>query len=106
MNYRTLSIGIFILAVVGFAIAAYWAGHPSQELRTLHHWGPPQLPTENPYGLKDLFAFDPEHFKMLLSLVVALVALAVIVAKQGASQDKHWAYGAIGTIIGFWLNSH
>lgn len=47
------------------------------------------------------------HVKLLMQVVISLavlyVGLRVILAKSLQQKDKNWAYGAIGTIIGYWL---
>ena len=39
----------------------------------------------------------------VISVIVLCASLFVILSKRYASSDKHWAYTAIGTILGFWL---
>jgi hypothetical protein len=39
----------------------------------------------------------------IISLVLLLAALFMILSSTFTSQDKHWAFGTIGTIVGFWL---
>jgi hypothetical protein len=45
----------------------------------------------------------PLAMKILISVVVLGVALYVILAKRYTPRDKHWAYGAVGLITGYWL---
>jgi hypothetical protein len=42
---------------------------------------------------------------MQFSIAVVLLAasLYVILSKQYDASDTHWAYGTIGTLVGFWL---
>jgi hypothetical protein len=48
-----------------------------------------------------------EKTKLVMSSVVTLLVLLsslyVILAKKYTDADKKWAYGAIGTILGYWL---
>jgi hypothetical protein len=41
--------------------------------------------------------------RLALSAILLAAALFVILTKRYSPQDKHWAYGTIGTIVGFWL---
>jgi hypothetical protein len=40
---------------------------------------------------------------VVLSAVLMAAALYVILAKPWTTQDKYWAYGTLGTLVGFWL---
>ena len=42
----------------------------------------------------------------VVSIVVLIAALFVILSRKYADTDKKWAYGAVGTIVGYWLNAH
>jgi len=44
-----------------------------------------------------------EIIQIGLSLVLLLASLFVILSKLYEPGEKHWAYGIIGTLIGFWL---
>jgi uncharacterized membrane protein len=48
------------------------------------------------------FAIDVV-MKVLVSVVILAVALFVILSKTYDAKAKHWAYGMVGLIIGFWL---
>ncbi|MEJ8858629.1 hypothetical protein WKW79_28930 [Variovorax robiniae] len=39
----------------------------------------------------------------LVNLVVLFAALYVVLASVYGDSEQKWAYGAIGTIVGFWL---
>ena len=51
---------------------------------------------------------DPKQVKligsMIASAVFGLFSMAIILFKKDES-DKKWAYGMLGTIVGFWLPS-
>jgi len=55
--------------------------------------------------LKDIFGSIELKTLIQLFLTVALVgaALYVILSKDFASDEKRWAFGTIGTLIGYWL---
>ena len=42
----------------------------------------------------------------VVSIVVLIAALFVILSGNYADADKKWPYGAVGTIVGYWLNAH
>jgi hypothetical protein len=44
-----------------------------------------------------------QTMQIVLSVVLLLAGLWVILSKQFAPGDKHWWYGMMGTILGFWL---
>lgn len=41
--------------------------------------------------------------QIFISVIVLGAGLWVVLSRRYQPQEKHWAYGAIGTIIGFWL---
>jgi uncharacterized membrane protein len=41
--------------------------------------------------------------KVLVSVVILIAALFVILSRNYDAKTKHWAYGMVGLIIGFWL---
>jgi hypothetical protein len=43
--------------------------------------------------------------QVLLSLLLVTVAIKMIMSLQYDQASKHWAYGVIGTVLGFWLRS-
>ena len=40
-----------------------------------------------------------------VTILVLAASLYIILTKKYADADKKWAYGAIGTILGYWLGS-
>ena len=42
---------------------------------------------------------------VLISIVVLGCALYMILSKRYGGEAEKWAFGSVGTIIGFWLNS-
>jgi hypothetical protein len=55
-----------------------------------------------PWGLM-LLLNVPLAMEILISVVVLVAALYVILSKRYTPTDKHWAYGTVGLIVGFWL---
>ena len=43
--------------------------------------------------------------KVLLSLLMADAALFVVLSKRYTPQAKHWGYGMLGTLLGWWLKT-
>jgi hypothetical protein len=43
--------------------------------------------------------------QVVISLVLMVAALLIVLSHAYDSQEKHWAYGTLGTILGFWLRS-
>jgi hypothetical protein len=39
----------------------------------------------------------------IVSLVILISSLYMVLSERFTPQDKHWAFGTIGTLIGFWL---
>lgn len=44
-----------------------------------------------------------KHMPELISLIVLISALFVILSSNYAEGEQKWAFGVIGTIIGYWL---
>jgi hypothetical protein len=42
---------------------------------------------------------------IIVSLVVLFSALYVVLSGRYAGDSEKWAFGAVGTIVGFWLRS-
>jgi len=47
-------------------------------------------------------AYAP-YLPIVISAVLMAAALYVILARAYSVQDKNWAYGTLGTLVGFWL---
>ena len=63
-------------------------------------WGPQPWA----YFLVEPRVFSPSDWvRVGISLVLLLAALWVILSKRYVPTDRHWAYGTIGTIVGYWL---
>lgn len=41
--------------------------------------------------------------QVVVSLTLLVSAVSIIFSPSFASPEKHWAYGIVGTLIGFWL---
>jgi hypothetical protein len=56
----------------------------------------------------DLPPFSPspsprEIVQYVVTAVLLAAGLFVILSKRYPPKDKHWAYGVVGTVVGFWL---
>lgn len=53
---------------------------------------------------RGLLEFDPRtYMPALISLLILAGALFVVLSQQYAADEQKWAFGSIGTILGFWL---
>ena len=43
--------------------------------------------------------------QILISLALLGAALWVNLSGKYQTDDRHWAYGILGTVVGFWLHS-
>jgi hypothetical protein len=53
-------------------------------------------------------AFRTETATVVMQIVISLVVLAAalyVILKMSNADDHKWAYGIIGTIVGYWLRS-
>jgi hypothetical protein len=76
---------------------------------------PGSLGRQGPLGTSDLVVIVEERgskelnsrlltaMQVIVSLAILGAALYVILSKQYASIDTKWAYGIVGTVIGYWL---
>jgi hypothetical protein len=62
---------------------------------------PRYWPEVGRHTLQETVARDA--MQVVLSLVLAGASLFVILSHQYDPNDKHWAYGTVGTVLGFWL---
>ncbi len=42
-------------------------------------------------------------FRMFITVLLCAVSIHVILSRRFTPTQKHWAYGTIGTLIGYWL---
>ena len=73
-------------------------------------YSPPEVRRQVESQLPDDAAFPDAAFpdaKTTMQLVVSIVMLAcgifIILSRRYGPKDTHWAYGIIGTIVGYWL---
>lgn len=58
------------------------------------------------WGTRPLGPLDARlAMQVAISIAVLLSALYVILSDKYSSDTEKWAYGAIGTLVGYWLPS-
>jgi hypothetical protein len=82
---------LFIIAAVGLFASKYPASIGGLILA---------YPSGSQEHLKDIIKLV---MQVLISVGTGIPAVFIILAKRYAPKDKHWAYGTVGLIIGFWL---
>ena len=122
-----LGVGIFsitILLIIGYKIFGFipfaLKGAPPGALSTVTVEERYMAPKAGPGilgagGEKALFPVAGEGQKpdvekstrlvmmIIISLVLLLASLLVVLSKKFDESSKRWAFGTIGTIVGFWL---
>ena len=95
MMGKAYSIGLFVVSVIVLLILNFWRVS-----------GPVEVPSPPPPGPEPAASLSYAlGAQLVISAVLLIAALFVILTKKYPAQDKHWAYGALGTIIGFWLKA-
>jgi hypothetical protein len=82
----------FLLFGIVFLIGFNWFGHFYCDVL-----GIPAVITCGPPGFAAVA-------QVVISGVLLMVSLFVVLSSAYGPKDKHWAYGTIGTIVGFWLH--
>jgi hypothetical protein len=44
-----------------------------------------------------------EWVQIIISVALLVASLFVVLSRKYEPKDKHWAYGTIGILVGFWL---
>ena len=59
-------------------------------------------------GVDTASTFEPVQTKFVITAAVSLVVLAaslfVILSKRYTTADTKWAFGTVGTLLGYWLH--
>jgi uncharacterized BrkB/YihY/UPF0761 family membrane protein len=95
MRFGVSGLALFVIAVVALVIAKtadIAARLVSFYTTRLHDGG----------EIVRWMAYGPV-VPIVITSVLLIAALYVILAKPYSIQDRHWAYGALGTLVGFWL---
>jgi hypothetical protein len=89
---KTSYVPALFLALV---VALLYVTHPFTNKFILRYPSPPpQAPISDTVKLA---------MQIVISLGFGAASLFIVVAKRFGPKDKHWAYGMLGTILGFWL---
>src|SRR5262249_44574362 len=95
---RTKMRWIIVVLVVGIValIGVHWFFTGSYTTPDIHSANPATATSDQ--ILKALA-------QIVISAILIVAALFVVLSKRYTPTDKHWAYGTIGTLVGFWLKS-
>jgi hypothetical protein len=101
-----LLLGVILLLGLGWAAQSETAYYLFYHLRDLTgdlfgFWATPKsskLIDEGPFSTRTIV-------QILLSVLLAALSLFVILSDRYAGKPRHWAYAAIGVLLGFWLKA-
>ena len=82
-----------------FAESSPTSSPPRSSSNTRNNFLPP-MPGASISKSRLFFAYD--NISPKLSVMLLGASLFFILAERYGPKDKHWAYGTVGTIIGFW----
>ena len=101
-----LILGVIVLLGLGWAsrseTAYYWFYHLRDLMGDLFgSWATPKSSK-----LIDEGMFPPRMIvQILISMLLAALSLLVIWSDRYGAKPRHWAYGTIGVLLGFWLKA-
>ena len=101
-----LLLGVIILLGLGWAAQSETAYYLFYHLRDLTgdlfgFWATPKsskLIDEGPFSTRMIV-------QILLSVLLAALSLFVILSDRYGANQRHWAYGTMGALLGFWLKA-
>jgi nicotinamide riboside transporter PnuC len=100
---HALPVVLFLFAVIALGILAWRQWSANQRVEN----EPSQSVLEQKASRKRTAALDSNVVKLWMQVGISVVvlggALYIIFSPAYDSEDKHWAYGSVGTILGFWL---
>lgn len=94
---RKLVIVFLAIGVALLLIGSWWAGF-SPSGKGL----PPDFGLHPMYGLDRPFT-TKVIMQLAISVLLMIASLFVILSARYGPKDKHWAYGTVGTLLGFWF---
>jgi ABC-type sulfate transport system permease subunit len=53
--------------------------------------------------LNKLLELQDVSMKQAISLALLAASIYIILSSRFGPKDKHWAYGTVGTLLGYWL---
>jgi hypothetical protein len=105
---------ISILLILGLIVllGLDWAGRSETINYLFYHlrdlvgdlfgfWATPKgskLVEEGPFSTRGIA-------QIVISVLIAVLSLLVIRSERYGPTSRHWAYGAIGVLLGFWLKA-
>ena len=95
-----LGVGLVLFLQIATTQSHYFVFRPAPS-----HTGQPTPEHGQPPPRVVVHAPPPtvEIMQVCISAIVLGAGLWVVLSQRYQTVEKHWAYGAIGTIIGFWL---
>ncbi len=112
MSKSKIPLISFIATLCLLGLATYWPHFtPSLAVNPEPHPANPSIPATNslpdPTAIALSAAPSGVDAKVMMRVVVSLSVLAaalfVILWKNYDANDKKWAYGSVGAIVGYWL---
>jgi hypothetical protein len=101
-----LALGLAVLGLLGIVTSPVW--WPGARALPPPPSDPLLIQLTRIESLADLLE-QPKAMKFLggavVTIPVLICSLYVIVSRRYKDEDKKWAYGAIGTLLGFWLGA-
>jgi hypothetical protein len=104
-------VTILLIFGVILLLGLAWAGRSETAYYLFYHlrdltgdlfgfWATPgtKLIDEGPFSTRIIV-------QILISVLLAALSLFVILSGRYGAKPQHWAYGAIGVLLGFWLKA-
>lgn len=89
-------VGAASVAVLAWAASEFFSVRVEPPGGPTFDVGPPLGLSDVPYSVV---------VQIAISLILLAAALWVVLSQRYQPTDRHWAYGIIGTVVGFWLHS-
>lgn len=87
-----------IIALILLRLVPPWVPASSNDLTaSLYSWGLWVREGDSP-GIR-----TRDLMQVVVTIIFSAAALFAILAKRFKPADKNWAYGAVGSILGYWL---
>jgi hypothetical protein len=87
-----------IIALILLRLVPPWVPASSNDLTaSLYSWGLWAREGDSP-GIR-----TRDLMQMVVTVIFSAAALLAIFSKRLKPADKNWAYGAVGSILGYWL---
>ena len=99
---------VFVFSVATLLVLTIWERSRASQAHSIHSGSISSMTA----AANETQEFDTDHqrsvelgVRIVLSLVVLAAALFVILSKRYDGDQQQWAFGAIGTILGYWLKT-